>query len=119
MLAIRFLKSIYPLLKDIFLEKKSIKEAAKDSKGKILLLLSVLVSIFLNFFLIPKILTLSNEIVILRKEQDRLKNELTIARQQLDDDPYVKSSNDTASDDDYYNRLDYYKNRLSDLRNSK
>ena len=115
MLAIRFLKSIYPLLKDIFLEKKSIKEAAKDSKGKILLLLSVLVSIFLNFFLVPKILTLSNEVVILRKEKIKLTQDLEIVKQKMEEDPYTKSDSNPLTEQEY-SRLNYFKDRLDGLK---
>lgn len=68
MLALRFLGSLYPLLKDIFLEGKSLKEAANDSKRKLLILAGVLLSIILNFYLIPRILSLSAHIVVLEKK---------------------------------------------------
>lgn len=102
-LILRFIKSLYPLLKDIFLEKKTLGEAFKDSKFKLLILFGVIFSITLNFFLVPKVLSLSTKIIEL--------NEI-VQNMQLVIDNY-------PSDNDYnrerYDSLNYYINELENL----
>lgn len=96
---LRLLRSIYPLLKDILLEGKSIKEATKDRKGKLLLLVGILLSLVLNYVLIPRVITLSARIVELERQ---LNKEI----------PVVSASPNI----DRYDRLDYYKNRLDHFK---
>lgn len=68
---LRLLKSLYPLLKDILLEGKSLREATKDKRGGLLVLLGVLLSLSLNYILIPRSLALSARIVELEKQLKR------------------------------------------------
>lgn len=65
---LRLLKSIYPLLKDILLGGRSIKEAANDKKGGLLVLLGVMLSLVLNYLLIPRSFALSARIVELERQ---------------------------------------------------
>lgn len=93
---IRLLKSLFPLLKDIFLEGKSIREAAKDNRGKLLVLIGVLLSLMLNYVLIPRVFSLSARVVELEKQ---LKKEVPVIPYEIPEEEY--------------NRLDYYRNSLS------
>lgn len=96
MMLLRILKSIYPLLKDILLEGKSIKEVAKNKKSVLLLLVGVLLSLLLNYFLIPRVFSLSARIVLLEKE-----HKAALESCQSNSDPNTE-----------YNRLDYYRDGL-------
>lgn len=94
----RLLRSIYPLLKDVLLEGKSIREATKNKKGRLLILMGVILSLSLNYILIPRAFTLSARIVKLEKELKQAK------------DGYYNSPVD-----DFIKRRDYYLNYFDDL----
>ena len=67
---LRILQSIYPLLKDIFLEGKTVKQAAHEKRGKLLILVCVLFSIAMNYVLVPRVMTLSSRVVEIERQID-------------------------------------------------
>lgn len=93
---LRILKSIYPLLKDIFLEGKSIKQAAREKRGKLLILVGVLLSLCLNYILIPRSITLSAKVV----ELEQTLKETTVC----DSGSINKQSQEPYDRRDYYNK---------------
>lgn len=85
MLTLRLLGSIYPLLRDVFLEGKSLREAFRQSKRKVLVLFAVLLSIFLNIFLIPRAIDLSEAVINLRAENAALLTRVDSLKKENDD----------------------------------
>lgn len=115
MLALRFLGSLYPLLKDIFLGKRSIKESLKDGKLKLLVLLGVILSILMNFYLIPKTLELSIKIIELNKMIEELNSELKVMRMTPSTKPNTSTQRESTPKDNY-NSLDFFQEEFDHLK---
>jgi len=107
MLTIRLLGSLFPLLKDIILEGKTIREAAKNSKYKLFVLVGVIFSIVLNFYLVPKVFTLSSRILDLQRELKESRAALVA--------PDTKPPNSTPVPTKDYNSLDYLRRRFDKI----
>lgn len=65
---LKVLAFLWPFIKEMVLGDKTLKEAIKDNKKKVLLALMILASIGLNFFAISRLVVVSKDFVVLQKK---------------------------------------------------
>lgn len=63
-----FIRFLWPFLKEMILGDRSLKEAIKHHKWRVLLLGTVILSIVLNFLTIPRLLSLAHDHVELKRK---------------------------------------------------
>ena len=83
----KFLAFFWPFLKEMFLGDKTAKEAFRYYKGRLIVICTIVGSLLLNFFTVPRLINISSQYVFLKKkhaevslELDKLK--LTVAELQ-------------------------------------
>jgi hypothetical protein len=65
---LKILAFLWPFIKEMVLGDKTLREALKDNKKKVLLALMILASIGLNFFTISRLVIISKDHVVLQKK---------------------------------------------------
>jgi hypothetical protein len=65
---IKVLTLLWPFIKDMVLGDKTLAEAIKDNKKKVMLALMILFSLGLNFFLVSRLIIVSQNYVTLEKD---------------------------------------------------
>jgi len=74
--AYKFLAFFWPFLKEMFLGDKTAKEALRHYKGRLIVICTILGSVFLNFFTIPRLVEISSQYVFLKKKHVEVSHEL-------------------------------------------
>ncbi len=72
----KILPFIWPFVKELMLGNKTLAEAFKDNKKKVLMTLIIMLSFALNIFVIPKLITISGQHILLQREHDKLQASL-------------------------------------------
>jgi hypothetical protein len=73
MLAWKTVTLLWPFLKELFLGKKTLREALKTNKGRVFVILGIIGSVILNVWLVPNIVRISADYVDLKHRYDDLK----------------------------------------------
>lgn len=73
MLMWRTITLLWPFLKELFLGKKTLREALKTNKGRVLLIGAIIGSVVMNIWLVPNIVRISADYVELKHKYDDLK----------------------------------------------
>lgn len=68
---------LWPFLKELFLGKKTLREALKTNKGRVFLIVVIIGSVLMNLWLIPNIVRISTDYVELKHRYELLKTEGT------------------------------------------
>lgn len=68
----KILTFMWPFVKEMLLEDKTVIEAFKTNKKKVLLAAVVMLSFAINAFVIPRLITISKNHVILQREHEKL-----------------------------------------------
>ena len=83
MSGLKIISMIFPFIREMILGDKTLLEAIKTNKLKVLLLAAIMASFFLNVTMIPKLIEISNRYVrlhdryeLIEKERDNLKQNL-------------------------------------------
>jgi hypothetical protein len=72
MLIFRIIGFLWPFLKEMILGDKTLKEALKSHKGRVLLIAGIILSVCINFFAIPRLVDISSKYVLLKREYESL-----------------------------------------------
>jgi uncharacterized membrane protein len=75
MLAWKTITLLWPFLKELFLGKKTLREALKTNKGRVFLIMMIIGSVVMNVWLIPNIVRISADYVDLKHKYDALKTQ--------------------------------------------
>jgi hypothetical protein len=70
----KFLSFLFPFIKEMVLGDKTVKEALKTNKTRVLVLVLILASFAMNFWLVPKIIRISAYAVSLEHKLDDAKD---------------------------------------------
>jgi hypothetical protein len=73
MLAWKTITLLWPFLKELFLGKKTLREALKTNKGRVFVILAVIGSVIMNVWLVPNTMRISLDYVELKHKYDDLK----------------------------------------------
>lgn len=73
MLIWRTITLLWPFLKELFLGKKTLREALKTNKGRVFIILAIIGSVVMNIWLVPNIVRISADYVELKHKYDTLK----------------------------------------------
>lgn len=71
----KLLPFIWPFVKELILGNKTVAEAFKDNKKKVLLTGVIMASFAINIFAIPKLVSMASAHVILQREHDHLQTQ--------------------------------------------
>lgn len=71
----KLLPFIWPFVKELILGKKTVAEAFKDNKKKVLLIGVIMGSFATNIFVIPKLISMASAHVILQREHEKLQTQ--------------------------------------------
>lgn len=74
MLMWRTITLLWPFLKELFLGKKTLREALKTNKGRVFIILAIIGSVVMNIWLVPNIVRISADYVELKHKYDTLKS---------------------------------------------
>jgi hypothetical protein len=72
MFLVKTLAFIWPFLKEMFLGDKTLKEAIKTNKMRVVIAVGILLSIAFNFVALPRLVTLTYDYVNLKRKHDEL-----------------------------------------------
>lgn len=73
MLMWRTITLLWPFLKELFLGKKTLREALKTNKGRVAIIIGIIGSVVLNIWLVPNIVRISTDYVELKHKYDDIK----------------------------------------------
>ena len=77
MFIFKVLAFLWPFLREMILEKKTLGEALKTNKKKVLLIFVILASLGMNLFFIPKLVQISEDFIKLRQQNTLLQANVT------------------------------------------
>lgn len=72
MLFVKTIRFLWPFLKEMFLGDKTLKEALRSHLGRVLIIALFLISLGLNFVLVPRLLEISYAHVALKRDHVQL-----------------------------------------------
>lgn len=78
MLMWRTITLLWPFLKELFLGKKTLREALKTNKGRVFVILAIIGSVVMNVWLVPNIIRISADYVDLKHRYETLKKTGTV-----------------------------------------
>lgn len=68
----KLLPFIWPFVKELMLGDKTVMEAFKTNKKKVIMTALIMLSFAVNIFIIPKLITISGQHVMLQREHEKL-----------------------------------------------
>lgn len=75
MLMWRTITLLWPFLKELFLGKKTLREALKTNKGRVFVIMAIIGSVVMNIWLVPNIIRISADYVELKHKYETLRSD--------------------------------------------
>jgi hypothetical protein len=75
MSAFKLVAFIFPFIREMILGEKSLREAVKTNKMRVFVIFLIMLSIFMNFFFLPKLVRVSADYVMLEHQYQTLEQQ--------------------------------------------